>query len=94
MRVLLRRDAFHRFYSCLIFVPREKYNIQVRQRIEQVIREEFDAFSIESQVQVTESNLARLYFVARIAPQESARVDVDALERRVAAAVHPGGHEG
>ena len=34
VRVLLRRDPFHRFYSCLVFVPREKYNTQVRQRIE------------------------------------------------------------
>ena len=38
VRVLLRRDLFHRFYSCLVFVPREKYNTQVRQRIERVIR--------------------------------------------------------
>ena len=30
VRVLLRRDLFHRFYSCLVFVPREKYNTQVR----------------------------------------------------------------
>jgi glutamate dehydrogenase len=87
VRLLLRRDPFHRFYSCLIFVPREKYNTQVRQRIEEVIREALDAFSMESQVQIAESNLARLHIVARTAPKEAARVDIDALERRVAAAV-------
>ena len=52
VRVLLRRDLFHRFYSCLVFVPREKYNTQVRQRIERVIRDAFSAFSMESQVQI------------------------------------------
>jgi hypothetical protein len=41
VRLLLRRDAFRRFYSCLVFVPREKYNTQVRQRIERVIGEAF-----------------------------------------------------
>ncbi len=87
MRVLLRRDLFRRFYSCLVFVPREKYNTQVRQRIERVIREAFSAFSMESQVQIAESNLARIHIVARTAPSESAHVDADALERRVAAAV-------
>jgi glutamate dehydrogenase len=87
VRLLLRRDPFHRFYSCLIFVPREKYNVQVRQRIEEVIRETFDALSMESQVQIAESNLARLHIVARTAPKEAARVDIDALERRIAAAV-------
>jgi glutamate dehydrogenase len=88
VRVLLRRDPFHRFYSCLVFVPREKYNTQVRQRIERVIREAFSALSMESQVQIAESNLARIHIVARTAQDESAHVDPDLLERRVAAAVH------
>jgi glutamate dehydrogenase len=87
VRVLLRRDAFHRFYSCLVYVPREKYNTQVRQRIEKVIREAFDAFGMESQVQVAESSLARLHIVARTHPTGETRVDIKALEKRVAAAV-------
>jgi glutamate dehydrogenase len=87
VRVLLRRDAFHRFYSCLVYVPREKYNTQVRQRIEKVIREAFDAFGMESQVQVAESSLARLHIVARTHPTGETRVDIEALEKRVAAAV-------
>ncbi len=87
VRVLLRRDAFRRFYSCLVFVPREKYNTQVRQRIETVIREAFSAFSMESQVQIAESNLARIHIVARTRPSEETHIDAGALERRVAAAV-------
>jgi glutamate dehydrogenase len=87
VRLLLRRDAFRRFYSCLVYVPREKYNTQVRQRIEKVIREALSAFGMESQVQIAESNLARIYIVARTNPDEMGRVDTDALERRVAAAV-------
>ncbi len=87
VRVLLRRDAFQRFYSCLVFVPREKYNTQVRQRIEKVIGEAFSAFGMESQVQIAESTLARLHIVARTNPHDDTRVDPAALERRVAAAV-------
>ena len=87
VRVLLRRDPFHRFYSCLVFVPREKYNTQVRERIERVIREAFSALSMESQIQIAESNLARIHIVARTSPSPGIRVDPDALERRVAAAV-------
>ncbi len=71
VRLLLRRDPFRRFYSCLVFVPREKYNTVVRQRIERAVRDEFDAFSMESQVQISESNLARLHIVARTQPVEN-----------------------
>ena len=87
VRVLLRRDPFHRFYSCLLYVPREKYNTQVRLRIERVVSEAFDARGIESQVQIAESNLARIHIVARTVPGDAARISADALERRVAAAV-------
>ncbi|HLZ96808.1 MAG TPA: NAD-glutamate dehydrogenase [Steroidobacteraceae bacterium] len=87
VRLLLRRDAFRRFYSCLIFVPREKYNTVVRQRIERVVGDAFNAISMESQVQIAESNLARIHIVARTLPVETERVDVDGLEMRIAAAV-------
>ena len=87
VRLLLRRDAFRRFYSCLVFVPREKYNTVVRQRIENVVRDAFDAFSMESQVQIAESNLARIHIVARTLPVETERADTDGLELRIAAAV-------
>jgi glutamate dehydrogenase len=87
VRVLLRRDPFRRFYSCLVYVPREKYNTQVRQRIERVIHEAFHAQAMESQVQIAESNLARIHIVARTTPTEETRVDAATLEKRLAAAV-------
>jgi glutamate dehydrogenase len=86
VRLLLRRDPFRRFYSCLVFVPREKYNTQVRERIEQVVRAAFGAISIESQVQIAESNLARIHIVARTQPAGHRAVPVDALERQIEAA--------
>ncbi|MGA2779432.1 MAG: NAD-glutamate dehydrogenase [Steroidobacteraceae bacterium] len=87
VRFLWRRDPFRRFYSCLIFVPREKYNTQVRERIEHVIREAFSAFSLESQVQIAQSNLAHLHVVARTLPNDERRIDVAGIERQIAAAV-------
>jgi glutamate dehydrogenase len=87
VRLLLRRDPFRRFYSCLVFVPREKYNTQVRQRIERVIGAALGAVSMESQVQIAESNLARIHIVVRTLPTDPGRIDNEALERQVAIAV-------
>jgi glutamate dehydrogenase len=87
VRLLMRRDPFRRFYSCLVYVPREKYNTVVRQRIERVVSEALDAVGMESQVQIAESNLARIHIVARTLPAERERIDTDALEMRIAAAV-------
>ncbi len=87
VRLLQRRDPFHRFHSCLVFVPREKYNTQVRERIERLVRDAYGASSMESQVQIAESHLARLHIVARTSPETTTRVATEVLEARIAAAV-------
>jgi glutamate dehydrogenase len=87
VRFLARRDPFRRFYSCLVFVPREKYNTQVRERIEKIVSGALGAYSLESQVQIAQSNLARLHLVARTLPNAARRIDARGLERQIAAAV-------
>ncbi len=88
VRVFLRRDVFGRFYSALIYVPRDRYNTQVREKLESVIRVQLRATAIESQVQISESALARVHIIVRVAQEAGPRVDVDALEQQIAEAVH------
>ena len=87
VRVFLRRDAFGRFYSALIFVPRDRYNTQVRQRIESVITQQLHATSIESQVQLSDSALARVHMIIRVPSASTAAIDADALEGLIAETV-------
>jgi glutamate dehydrogenase len=66
VRLLARRDPFDRFYSCLVYVPRDRYDSRVRARIEAVLLEEFGGQAVETQVLLSESTLARLYVVVRL----------------------------
>ncbi|EQD78649.1 Bacterial NAD-glutamate dehydrogenase, partial [mine drainage metagenome] len=75
VRLLVRRDPYHRFYSCLVYVPRDRYNTDVRQRIEQIVLEGFAGKSVESQVQISGSNHARAHVVVRTDPTERRKVD-------------------
>ncbi|HEY6484682.1 MAG TPA: NAD-glutamate dehydrogenase domain-containing protein [Steroidobacteraceae bacterium] len=84
VRLLVRRDPYHRFYSCLIYVPRDRYNTEVRQRIEQIVLEGFAGRSVETQVQISASNHARVHVVVHTDPQSRARVDFGAIEQRIA----------
>ncbi len=87
VRLFTRRDDFRRFYSCLLYVPRDHYNTQVRQRIEQIVMEALGGIELESQVQLSESLLARVYLLVRTSPDDLRRVDMTALERRIAETV-------
>ena len=42
IRLFVRRDKFGRFASCLVFVPREQYNTDLRVRFEQILAAAFN----------------------------------------------------
>jgi glutamate dehydrogenase len=82
-RLFVRRDRFGRFYSCLVFVPRDRFNPEVRERIEQMLRRAYHGERFDSTVQISESSLARLHVVVRPKPGDRAEVDVAALEDKL-----------
>jgi glutamate dehydrogenase len=87
VRLFMRRDPYGRFYSALLFVPRDRYNTQARLRIEEILQQELAGMSHETQVQISESALARLYVLVRTDPAHEVAVDVERIERRVAEAI-------
>src|SRR6266513_1746825 len=86
VRLLVRRDPYHRFYSCLVYVPRDRYNTEVRQRIEQIARAGFAGTSVESNAQISGSSHARLHVVVRTDPGRRHHSDFPAIERHIAEA--------
>jgi glutamate dehydrogenase len=86
-KMFVRRDAFRRFFSCLVFVPRDRYNTQVRERIQEILLDAFEGVSIESAVEMSESSLARVHFIVRTPQGTVPKVQVSAIERRIADAV-------
>nr|WP_239478968.1 NAD-glutamate dehydrogenase [Rothia sp. ZJ1223] len=83
-RLFLRPDAFGRFVSAVVFLPRDRYNTAVRQRIEEVFRSEFDLLNIDFEVRLSTSSLARLYFRLRLTdPNTVPQLDVQAIEKRL-----------
>jgi glutamate dehydrogenase len=88
VRVFMRRDAFDRFYSCLVYVPRDRYNTDVRGKIEAILLKELGGQNLETQVQLSESTLARLHIVVRVDPKQTRKVDSDRIERLVSEATN------
>jgi glutamate dehydrogenase len=87
VRMFLRSDPFGRFYSVLLFVPRDRYNTQARLRIEEILLQELAGLTHETQVEISESALARLYVLVRTDPAHEVAVDIERIERRVAEAI-------
>ena len=86
-KLYVRSDEYGRFVSVLVYLPRDRYNTKVRERIEEILRAAFQGDSVDFTVLVTDSVLARIHYVVRMAPSESIpRVDLNQLESDVASA--------
>ena len=83
IRLFVHRDRYARFVACIVYVPRERFNTYVRQQIQELLAESLRAQDSEFTVQLSESVLARLYFVFRVNPDDDTSVDVAELEARL-----------
>ena len=83
VKFFLRRDPFRRFFSCIIYIPRENYTTAVRHRVEEILLEEFDGIAADTSVQIVDSPLARMHTIVRIGATERSRINVDDIEGRI-----------
>jgi len=83
IRLFVRRDRFDRFVSCLVFVPRDKYNTDLRQRIQKLLMTAFHGNGCEFTPQLSESPLARIQLIVRGEPGTMPEVDPAELEARI-----------
>jgi glutamate dehydrogenase len=86
LRLFVRRDAFERFLSCLVYAPRENYTTELRQKWQTILLRAFGGTSSEFNVHLSESPLARVMITVRTTPGQIPPYDVRAIEAELVAA--------
>ncbi|NGM13674.1 NAD-glutamate dehydrogenase [Verrucosispora sioxanthis] len=85
LRVFLRRDAYGRFISCLIYLPRDRFTTQNRLRMQDILLRELNGVGVDYTTRVTESMLARVHFIVRTDPTSPpGDIDADLLAEELA----------
>ena len=79
-----RRDAFERSVSCLVYLPRDKFNTFVRKEVAQALESAFDGKVMSFYTQVTESPLARVHYIIKTTPGQIPEVNFAALRTQLA----------
>ena len=87
--LFIRRDPFGRFYSCLVFIPRDNFNTDVRQKIAAILEQALHGESIKFNVSLSEAILARVHFLIHIAPGSFKPHDAEQIQSKIVAAIRP-----
>jgi glutamate dehydrogenase len=82
-RLFVRKDVFGRFFSCMVYVPRERYNTQLRKDTQELLKK---SFSSEEEIEFTtyfsESVYARTQYIARV-KDNNAGYNVQEIEKNI-----------
>ena len=83
IRLFYRLDLYHRFLSCLVYVPKDLFNTELRRAMQKILEKEFSATDISYTTLFGESNLARIHFMVRIDPKAGVDFDYKDIERQL-----------
>ena len=84
IRVLVRADKFDRFVSAIVYVPRDRYNSEVRRKIGNHLAEVFAGRVSSYYPSFPEGTLARVHYVIGRSEGETPNPEQAGLEARVA----------
>ncbi|WP_235883658.1 NAD-glutamate dehydrogenase [Saccharopolyspora elongata] len=88
LKPFLRRDTYGRFYSCLVYLPRDRYTTSSRLAMQEVLLEELNGTGLEYSTRVGESTLARVHFVVHTDPEDQVEPDLVRIQQRLSDAIH------
>jgi glutamate dehydrogenase len=83
IRMFARTDVYRRFISCLVFVPKDRFNTEMRKQMQDVLSEAFNAQEISFSTHFTESVLARIHYIIRINPKDSKKYNFKDVEKKL-----------
>ena len=86
-RLFIRRDRFDRFVSAFVFIPRDRFNSDVRQRVGEIIATAFNGTVASFSPSFGEGTLVRVHFIILRNAGPDPKPDIAGLEADVVEAV-------
>lgn len=85
IRLFVRKDAYSRYFSCLVYVPREIFTTELCNTMQEILMYAFQGIESSFATYFSDSVLARLHFIIRVNPKISIDYDVNKIEQRLVA---------
>ncbi len=83
IRLLVRRDAFYRYFSCLVFAPREIFNTDLAYAMQNILMDSFKGIECSFTTYFSDSVLARIHFQVRVDPKTSVDYNIAEIEAKL-----------
>jgi glutamate dehydrogenase len=81
--VFIRPDILHRYYSVLVYVPKEEYDTKIRLKVQQVTEEHLHGVVAAQYITIDEKPLARLLYMIATESVILPEYDIDVIRQKL-----------
>jgi glutamate dehydrogenase len=81
LRLFMRRDRYGRYYACMVYMPRDRYSRDLRERIGSVLQEQLRGLEVEVQTQFVRGAFACVYYIVRTRPGTELQLETQSIEQ-------------
>lgn len=83
VRLFVRKDPFGRFFSCMVYVTKERYNTELRRQTQRLLKQYCHSEQdVEFTTYFSESSLARTHYIVRV-DNNNINIDVKEIEHNL-----------
>lgn len=82
-RVFIRKDAYNRFLSCLVYILRKNFSSDLIEKMQAILLDAFGGVEASFTTQFFESSMSRIHYVIRIDPKKKVQYDLSKIEKRL-----------
>ncbi len=93
VRLFLRHDQLDRFIACLVTIPRDRFNTENREKVGRILLETFNGTHMDWSLQLSESVLARVYYIVHTPDGVPTDYDLFEIEDRLVKATRAWGDD-
>ena len=88
-RLFIRRDLYGKFFSCLVYVSRDIFSTQVRQKIQNLLQQRLQGEEVEYTTYTSESAFTRVHFILHAPQIADVRYKESEVEAEMAQLIKP-----
>jgi glutamate dehydrogenase len=82
-QIFIRKDKLNKFLSCIVYIPRDLYNTELRLKIQTILTNAFTPKDIEFTTHFSESILSRTLFYLKLDPKNLPEYDLARIEKDI-----------
>lgn len=80
IRLFIRKDSYGRYFSCLVYVPREIFNTELSMAMQDVLMHSLNGIESNFTTYFSDSVLARIHFLIRVNPRTPIEYNTTQIE--------------